>query len=120
MPNSQTYTLGYGVDDLGKIYIDGQLIIDLESGYNFDPWYLFPITLSAGTHIIEMFARNNGGAASMGAEIYSADTSVISGFTATTQLNPYIVFSTGSYTGQTWELGESSGYSCPGGYSLDT
>lgn len=120
LPNSQTYTIGYGVDDAGKIYIDGELVIDLESGYNFNPWYLFPITLSAGTHIIEMFGYNAGGAASMGAEIYSADTSVISGFTATTQLTPYIAFSTGSYTGQTWQIGQNSGYSCPNGYALDT
>jgi hypothetical protein len=56
----------------------------------------------------------------MGAEIYSADTDVISGFTSTTQLDPYIVFTTADYIGETWEIGENSGYSCPTGYSLST
>ena len=120
LTNTQTYTIGYGVDDLGEIYIDGELVISLQSGFNFTPWYLFPITLSAGTHIIEMYAKNLLTSASMGAEIYSADTDVISGFTSTTQLDPYIVFTTADYIGETWEIGENSGYSCPTGYSLST
>jgi hypothetical protein len=120
LESEQTYTIGYAVDDRGQIFIDGELIISLESGNNFAPWYLFPITLSAGKHIIELFGYNDGSLASMGAEIYSANTDVISGFTSTTELNPYIVFSTGDYIGETWELGEVSGYSCPSGYSLDT
>jgi hypothetical protein len=120
LPNTQIYTLGYAVDDVGRIYVDGELILELISnGNHFRAWKLFPITLSAGEHVIEFYAQNYLGGASLGAEIYSADTSVISGFTATTQLNPYIVFSTGNLIGQQWQLGENSGFSCPSGYAFD-
>jgi hypothetical protein len=65
-----------------------------------------------------MEAFNLGNQASFGAEIYHNTIQELTAATATTMLD--IVFSTGSLTGQTFNLGEDSGYSCPDGYALNT
>ncbi|MFY0256454.1 hypothetical protein ACDQ55_21170 [Chitinophaga sp. 30R24] len=74
--SSGSYSLGYGVDNIGRIYIDGVLID--ATGSSADPdhfayWHVLPVTLSVGRHTLQIDAMNNGGSvASVGVEIYRA------------------------------------------------
>jgi len=115
------YSLGICGDNYVRIKVNGQLIIniDLDAG-NFNYWHVFPLTFTSGINIIELEGANQSGSASFGAEIYSTTPDVLSGLTATTQLEPYIVFSTKNKFGEVFDLGQNSGLSCPDGYSLNS
>ena len=126
------YYIGIGADNLCRFSIDGTLIFDLtvyagSCGFpysggsatangNFQYWHIIPINLGSGFHIVEMEGFNYGSAAALGAEIYQNTIQELTAATATTMLN--IVFTTIDITGQTFSLGEDSGYSCPSGYAL--
>jgi hypothetical protein len=122
IPSTGVYTIGIAADDACRVKVNGDMTFSFDgAGWNFLAFRMFPITLSAGLNIIEMEIANfGGGSATLAAEIYSANTSVISGITSVSALTPYIVFSTGDYLGQNWQTGEDSGFSCPSGYALNT
>lgn len=122
IPSDGVYTIGVGADDACRVKVNGVSTFSFTgAGWNFLAFRMFPITLSAGLNIIEMEIMNSGGgSATLAAEIYSANTNIISGITNESDLTPYIVFSTGNYIGQNWQIGENSGFSCPDGYALNT
>lgn len=121
IPTTGIYTIGIAADDACRVKVNGDLTFSFDTaGWNFLAFRMFPITLNAGLNIIEMEVLNSSGSATLAAEIYSVDTSVISGITSEINLSKYIVFSTSNYIGQQWQTGEDSGFSCPSGYALDT
>ncbi len=122
---TKTYYIGIAGDDEYRLYINGQLVIDHATGFGFVDWKILPITLNAGLNIIEAKYRNSGGPSGLGFEIYDATLNQLmnvvtaSGLPGPTDLNQYIIFSTKDKIGQTWQTGETSGYTCPDGYSLN-
>ena len=121
-----TYYVGIAGDNYARLYIDGVNYVNL-TGFgvteNFRIWSVFPINLTSGEHIIEVYGRNiNNTIGAFGAEIYyptgTTPFNTLTGATSSGDTNP--IFSTSDYIGQPWELGSTIGYSCPIGYSLKT
>jgi len=76
-PTSGEYSIGYGVDDHIRIYIDGVL---WKSDVNLDPtayrrWWVYTKTVTAGSHTIKIEKLNAGGAAAVALEIYKGSAS---------------------------------------------
>ncbi len=121
VPQTKTYFIGIGADNRARFRVNSVLIAELAScnnAFNFNSWHVFPITLNAGTNIIELEGLNCGDYAAFGAEIYDASLAQLTAMTLVAQLDAVIVFSTKDKIGSTFDLGQQSGYSCPPGYSL--
>jgi hypothetical protein len=125
---SGTYSIGIAGDNRVKFKINSELfyIADLAETGSFSIWRVFEVTLSAGTNVIELEGYNDSSLASFGAEIYSVGINELSGLTTTSELDKLTIFTTKDYrydvTGipLEFDLGETSGYSCPSGYFLNT
>lgn len=89
------------------------------NGFPFNYWHVFPITLSAGIHIITLEGKNFCCQAAFAAEIYNATPAQLAAMTTPAQLSAVTIFTTENKTG-TFQSGQFSGYSCPPGYSLNT
>jgi hypothetical protein len=96
-------------------------------GNTFKFWHMFPITLPAGSHTIELSGMNFAGPASFAAEIYDIPIptliSLMTSSTAVeTALEPYILFSTKSLITTPplviAAVGQTITWSCPGGELL--
>lgn len=132
LTETKTYYIGIAGDDVYRLTINGNLVINhdyiagFNNGYSFSSWKIIPITLTAGTNIILAEVYNFGGAATLGFEIYDATlpqllaVTTANGTPGPTDLEQYIIFSTKDMIGQPWDTGINSGYSCPAGYSLNT
>jgi len=116
----KTYYIGLGGDNYVRCRIDGQLFFESTNGSfdGFRNWFMIPITLTAGTHIIELEGSNLGSVAAFGAEIYDADQATLSAMTTTGEIDAVTVFSTQDQIGGIFDLGEESGCECPDGYAL--
>lgn len=119
------YVLGAGADDEFRVFVDGNLVSDGDSGVpgaNYRYWWMTPIQLSAGPHVIQMEGIDHGGEHAFGAEIYGP---FAPGSTADTQsmldldYANNIIWNTNERLGGTFDIGEDSGYSCPDGTSLN-
>ena len=125
IPQNDVYSLGIAGDNHVRIKINGEIVVNLttspaDNSTNFKFWHVFPITLTAGLNIIELEGLNTGLAASFGAEIYDATPQVLSGMTTTAELSAVTLFTTKDRIGNVFDLGQTNGYSCPTGYSLNT
>jgi hypothetical protein len=136
-PESKQYVIGIAGDNKVKISIDGSLAVFLDASGSgvtrpFNHWHTFPITLTPGNHIIKLSGLNIGSAAAFAAEIYDITLTefqanllypaVGSGNCGSTevQLEPYILFSTRDYIGQSVPNPADPGvWSCPAGTILD-
>lgn len=128
---STTYYIGIAGDNYVSIKLDGNIVVQqdvttLEALLNnydaqvtFKYWWVYPVTIPAGPHIIEMVGHNDSYVASMGAEIYNNTLSELSNAASYSDLN--LVFSTKNMIGQPIQIGSGGfGYTCPSGYALDT
>ncbi|MET0636107.1 MAG: PA14 domain-containing protein [Chitinophagaceae bacterium] len=119
VPSTKTYYLGLGVDNDIKVYIDGNLISQKTgSGLpNFEIWYIYPISLTAGSHTIRIEGLNTSGIALMGVEIYNNTEAQLRAAKCysgcANSLN--MVFSTRDMIGKTYPVSHQG---CPIGYSL--
>jgi hypothetical protein len=132
LTETKTYYIGIAGDDVYRLTINGNLVINhdyipgFNNGYSFSSWKIIPITLTAGTNIILAEIYNFGGAATLGFEIYDATLpqllaiTTANGTPGPTDLDQYIIFSTKDMLGQPFDTGINSGFSCPNGYSLNT
>lgn len=124
-PVAGTYCIGMAADNCLRFKIDGQLICQLgttsSGGYpfNFNYWHVFPITLSAGQHIIEMEGLNQALVAFFGAEIYNATPQQLAAMTTPAEVQDACIFTTMDKFGQQFDLGQQSGYSCGNGCALN-
>jgi hypothetical protein len=117
-----------GGDNKCRIVIDGNVVVDQDisavgtstgwgASATFKIWHIYPVSLSAGPHIIELLGHNNSSFAALGAEVYNNTAAEIMAATSYAALN--LVFSTKDYRGQPVQLGSNAlGYVCPSGYAL--
>lgn len=135
-PVTKTYYIGVGADNSVVIKVDSVEIINMDptamsiylsaNGYpgtgvdaTFKFWHIYPVTLSAGTHIVELIGFNESSVAAFGAQIYDASPAQLELVTNNSQLSPYLIFSSENEVGNPAQLGSDGiGYSCPSGYSL--
>jgi hypothetical protein len=136
-PESKQYVIGIGGDNKVKISIDGSLAVFLDASSSgvtrpFNHWHAFPISLTPGNHTIKLTGLNIDGAAAFAAEIYDITvTELVANLmypavgigncgSTEAQLEPYILFSTRDYVGQSVPDPTDPGtYSCPLGSTLD-
>jgi hypothetical protein len=95
---------------------------------SFKIWHMFPITLPAGLHTLQLSGMDFGTPASFGAEIYDiseADLMTLMADPTMTvaDLEPYILFSSASLVSTpplvVGAPGETIIWTCPDGYTLD-
>lgn len=132
----QQYIIGLGGDNSVKFYIDGNLTVSLVGNAAvtrpFNHWHAFPITLTAGQHIIKLCGLNTDGQAAFGAEIYDIDLITFQATllhpavgagncgNATIDTDPYVIFSTRDYIGQQIPSPALPGvWECPDGSTPD-
>ncbi len=132
------YMIGIAGDNYVKFYIDGILAVFLDASGSpvpigsFRYWHTFPLTLSPGNHTIKLSGLDLGTPAAFAAEIYDITLpnfianllipAVGSGNCGSTeaQLEPYIIFSTRDYIGQSIPDPNVPGeWSCPDGSLVD-
>lgn len=121
VPQTKVYYIGIGADNRARFKINSVLVAELvgcNNAFNFNSWHVFPITLNAGTNIIELEGWNCDDYAAFGAEIYDASLAQLVAMTLEAQLDAVTIFSTKNKIGSTFDLGQYSGYSCPAGWSL--
>jgi hypothetical protein len=143
---SKQYLIGIAGDNEVFLKIDGNLVIllgdpnrygqgppaeDNKTAPTFRSFHVFPITLTTGTHIINLRGVNWNGTASFGAEIYDIDLATFTStlttpFTSSpdcgntvADLEPYIIFSTKNYIGQDIPISATGNWECPDGSILD-
>lgn len=116
------YCIGIAGDDCVRIKIDGVLAVEACSGgFDYNYWHVFEVILQAGTHTIVVEGKNLGGAATFGAEIYNVSSAILQTYTTSAQLQVATIFTTFSFKlGGEFQTGETSGYSCGPGYTLNT
>ena len=128
---AKTYYVAIGCDNYATIRIDGTNIVvqdPAELNIQFGPdtrvtfmyWFIYPIHLTAGTHVVEMIGHNVSSVATLGAEIYDATKSEIISATDYTEFKAnHIIFTTQDMIGEDIQIGSGGlGYTCPDGYSL--
>lgn len=114
-PNTQTYYLAIAADDYYQCKIDGQTVVNRSGATgDFLAWYVYPIQLVKGAHVIEMQALNQAAGAAMAAEIYGASPSQILNASGYGDLDT--LFSTQGMIG-TGMFGVAT--ACPAGYNFD-
>ena len=140
---TKQYLIGIGGDNEVKLYIDSVLTVHLKAPAStvapfatinipFTSWHVFPVTLTAGTHIITLCGIDFGGSAAFGAEIYDIDLATFQSTllnpalgpgncgNVPADLAPYILFSTVNMIGlQVPNPSEPGIWECPEGYVLD-
>jgi hypothetical protein len=117
---TKTYYLGIAADDYYRVSLDGNVILqDVIGSDTFFHFHIFPINLTAGTHLLKVEGKNAGGQACFAAEIYDLSNkpsgqTVVQFLNAQTDYSNIIkIFSTGDQTQFTSNL-----YTCQAGYTL--
>jgi hypothetical protein len=142
LTESKVYYIGAGADNAVLIRLDGVDIVDMDEAaitsylyteysivdvsymapYTF--WHIYPVTIPAGPHILEVIGRNGSvvgiNPGTIGIEIYDNTPSELMAATNIADLD--IIFSTESIrSGAPLQIGSDGvGYTCPDGYSLDS
>jgi hypothetical protein len=130
LPATKVYYIGMGCDNYGTIRLDGQTIIQQDEAAlgiqygvgtlaTFKIWHVYPITIPAGSHTLELVGHNVSAGASFGAELYNATSADLIAATSYVDLGAKLIFSTKDYIGQPLQIGSAGvGYVCPSGYAL--
>lgn len=121
VPLAKTVFIGIAGDNCIRIIVNGVTLVDtqdISGGPNFHWWNIYPVQLNAGDNFIELYGMNLGSVAGFGAEIYDMTQAQLVAATNAGQLN--IIFSTANIVGQPFDLGETQGWHCAPGWSLDT
>jgi hypothetical protein len=119
----KTYYVGIGADNYCRFFVNGVMIADFSAAVqdNFKKWSVFPLPLTSGKNIIEMYGLNDSGSdTAFGAEIYDPiDYATLLAASDTGSTGSNTIFTTKSFVGGNFTAGGNVGYSCPPGYSLD-
>jgi hypothetical protein len=139
LPVDATYLVAIAGDNIPKITLDGNVIIDMDPtalgtymashGYPgiiaypdeaaFRFWNVYPVFMNAGVRVLEMTCFNISGPAAMAAEIYNATGADLAAAGSYASLGAKLIFSTKDYIGQPVQIGSGGiGYTCPPGYAL--
>lgn len=101
---TKTYYVGIAGDNYFRIVLDGTEIINSSLGaWNnvqgaFRYWHVYPISINAGSHTLQVCGYNTGSIAAFGSEIYDNTLNSLTAATSLGALNR--IYSTLSYTGQ--------------------
>lgn len=134
VPTTGVYYIGTGSDNFSTISVDSIVIVQMDPtavaaylsahGYpgvgvesTFRFWHIYPVTLTAGTHVLNVIGTNISVVGSLGAEIYNNTSAEIQAATNYGALN--LIFSSKDFIGMPIQIGSDNiGYSCPVGYAL--
>jgi hypothetical protein len=114
------YYIGMAGDNRVRFFIDGVEMREDnpanngQDGENFKIWHIFPMFLSAQTHVLRIQGYNAGSVAGFGVEIYGATEEQLRN--ATNYTDAQLIFSTRDIVGRSFP----QSYSCPLGYTLDS
>lgn len=118
----RVFYLGFGSTVKLRIYLNEQLIhlSDHTTSPGYKRWQILPITLSPGLNRVLVEGRTDVSVPlpSFGAELYDCTLAQLLAATSA-EINPYIVFSTESRSGDNFDTGEDSGYDCDTGFNLE-
>lgn len=130
---TKTYYVGMGADNDIQFRVDGvtkinTYLVTPQGGGDqntFKWWNIYPIEISAGSHIIEVLGLNRGNVAAFGCKIYNPPSlEVFTAMTTTTQLDSVTVFDSKNYFNNIADViltpegtYTTSGYSCPEGFT---
>ena len=118
---TKTYYVGTGADNEFRLVLDGQVIIDTTYGSmpatdKFKYWNVYPVTIPAGNHTLELYGLDFGVVAGFGMEIYDNTLAQLTAATSTSNLN--IIWTSSGYT--TAEIvQDTSGYYLSSGYTCN-
>jgi len=136
LPADGIYYIGTGADNYSSIYLDGTLVLQMDptaigvymsaNGYpgvgpegTFRFWHIYPVSITAGSHVLEIVGHNVTSVAAFGTEIYNATPSDLISASSYVDLGSKLIFSTKDYIGTAVQIGTGGiGYTCPSGYSL--
>ncbi len=118
---TKTYYVAIAADNDYRFSLDGSLILSDTTGTTttFNFLHIYPVTITAGSHILRLEGKNNGQKAGFGCEIFDLDnrptgTSVIDYLNAQTSYdNLNVIFTTRNVTQFSSNL-----FTCPVGYGL--
>lgn len=125
IPETKTYYIGVSADNLARIRLDCNLLMQfdpyamgnehrIKDGYPnsnmvaFEKWHIFPVTITAGLHYLQVEGMNQGDLGNFGCQIYSNTSADIISATQDSDLD--IIFDTSNYDGLTIN---TINYTCP-------
>ncbi|MFT4705846.1 MAG: hypothetical protein ACI81R_003561, partial [Bradymonadia bacterium] len=119
------YMVGMAADNQTRFSINGNPFFSLLGAnvINFRYWWMNTVSLGSGLNIIEMEGYNNGQIAAFGADIYGPYAPGTVSTDADMSAADYegnILWSTLDMIGTPFLMGESSGFSCPDGFVVNT
>jgi len=118
VPITKQYIIAVAANNYCRFKIDDVLIYEqIQDTLVFKYLKLFPITLTAGIHVIKLEGADQSAGGSWVAEIYDLDATQIRNITSVSELESAILFSTGDFIDQ--EVFTLDDYECPPGYTLD-
>lgn len=143
-PEDGTYYVAVGCDDYGQINVDGVTLVTQNkatmnaylaaNGYPtpggldpnqvcFDYWYVYPVFLTGGSHVIEIIGNNvtgtTYGSAAVGCEVYNLTYAELAAATSYASMGAGLIFSSKDFAGMPIQQGSSGiGWTCPSGFSL--
>lgn len=121
---TKTYYIGIAGDNKVRIRLDCITIVDMDPNavaaqYAIGPeaafkyWHVYPVTIPAGHHVIELTGYNFGSVAGFGAEIYNNTKAQIIAAAGGAGLN--IVFSTANMIGEQLQVSDTFSGTCAEG-----
>lgn len=129
LTSTKTYYVGIAGDNLVRIRLDCTTIVDMDpqavgtqygsssSDSAFKYWHIYPVTIPAGHHVIELTGLNYGLVAGFGAEIYDNTKAQLISSTDGSGIN--VVFSTKNMVGKNLQVSSSFSGTCPSGSCMD-
>ncbi len=118
LDDTGTYVTGMGADNRFRLVVDGVTMWEEDTGLTsaFNYWWMVPMELEAGEHIVELWGKNDGSIAGLGVEIYGPfDPAAVSDGPSThaLPLADNRVWSTLDALGSSFEVGGGVGWYCP-------
>lgn len=132
IPTAKIYYVGVGSDNYSVIKLDSLTLVEqndvaLSGQYPvglaapFKVWHVYPVQISAGPHILEVYGHNVWGPAAMGVEVYDATPAELAAATSYADLGPKLIFSSKDEFGEPVQFGTGgAGYTCPDTFALAT
>ena len=118
------YLLGLGGDNRVRFSVDGTPILEQtdDNTRNFNSWFMNAIPLTAGTHVIDIEGYNAGSIAAFGAELagpFAAGSLTDDDLMMAADYASNIIWATDDAIGNAFPLGDSVGWECPDGTTLE-
>ena len=118
------YLLGLGGDNRVRFAVDGTQIMEQSDDQtrNFNYWWMHTISLTAGTHILDIEGYNAGSIAAFGAELsgpFAAGSLTQDADMQAADYAGHIIWDTNDAIGNAFPLGDTVSWECPDGTVLE-